>query len=134
MTLHPFITLLILSFNLKSCFPPFDHFFKVCEGIIPSLSFSFARLNQITSFPSFQKGFFFPVSIPVALPCSCSKFNSHVLNTGDQAAHIPDVVLPVCYTDSDTHSRQLHLREMVEKPQHIHLISFGMSSKNQTNL
>lgn len=34
---------------------------------------------------------------------------------GDQAAHIPDVVLPVCYTDSDKHSRQLHLRETLEK-------------------
>lgn len=34
---------------------------------------------------------------------------------GDQTAHIPDVVLPVCYTDSDTHSRQLHLRELLGK-------------------
>lgn len=80
--------------------------------MLPSPSFSFTRLNQIVSF---QKGFFSRMSILVALPCSCFPFNSHVLNMGDQTAHIPDVVLPVCYTDSDTHSRQLHLRELLEK-------------------
>lgn len=51
--------------------------------------------------------------IQVAVLCSCSQFNSHVLNMGDQTTHIPDVVLPVCYTDSNTHSRQLHLRELL---------------------
>lgn len=129
----------------KCVFLLFDCFFKICEGIIPSLSFCFVRLNQIISFwfgvwfflvvfYSIQKGFFFPMSILVALPCICSPFNSQFLTMSDLTAHIADVVLPVCYTDSDTHSRQLHLRELLEKRHHIHLISFGMSTKKQTNL
>lgn len=76
----------------------------------------------------FQKGLFFPMSILVALPCICSQFNSQFLNMDDRTAHIADVVLPVCYTDRDTHSRQLHLRELLEKCHHFYLISFVMST------
>lgn len=104
---------LIMSFNLKCLFPYFWLFFLNMWGNNSTPLFLFCKAKP--NFLSFQKDFLFPVSILVAFPCSCSQFNSHVLNMGDQNAHIPDVLLPICYTDSDTHSRQLHLRELLGK-------------------